>query len=138
MKSLSTLFFLFAACTACASPEYVDANRTVAANSECSLKFNSLNLCGQMEWSQTPKNQTYTTFTLTLNDASLTAADLKVYLWMPSMGHGSAPVQIVDLGNGVFDIQQVYFVMPGSWEIRFEITKNGITDSYFHTLMIAR
>jgi hypothetical protein len=54
-----------------------------------------------------------------------------IKLWMPSMGHGSSPVKISQaLGtagaplDGVFNVTNVFFVMPGEWEIRV-IVKDG-------------
>lgn len=55
--------------------------------------------------------------------------NIEVVLWMPSMGHGSAPTQVeraVDTnGNllaGVFNVRNVYFVMGGEWEVRVTLT----------------
>lgn len=52
-----------------------------------------------------------------------------VVLWMPSMGHGSAPTQVersLDAdGNvlpGVFNVRNVYFIMGGEWEVRVTLT----------------
>lgn len=141
MKFLLAFFALTSlATTACANPEYIQANQNVKAeqNNDCLVPFTKLGVCGTFQWQNLPKNQTYTTFSLAFNNANIKSEHLKVYLWMPSMGHGSAPVSIIDLGNGQFNIEQVYFVMPGAWEIRFEISLDGITDSYYHPLMIAR
>lgn len=51
-----------------------------------------------------------------------------VILWMPSMGHGSAPTSIARIndanGNtltGTFAVSNMYFIMPGDWEVRFAI-----------------
>ena len=53
--------------------------------------------------------------------------DVSLRLWMPDMGHGSAPVTIVHgAGVGTFDISKAYFVMDGNWEIHVEL-KNGAT-----------
>ena len=48
----------------------------------------------------------------------------KVALWMPDMGHGSAPTQIARvLGSdgaplpGVFDVTNLYFTMGGHWDV---------------------
>lgn len=49
---------------------------------------------------------------------------LHVFLWMPSMGHGSTPVSIKTLSGGEFEISKVNFMMRGKWEIRFQL-KNG-------------
>lgn len=54
---------------------------------------------------------------------------IEVVLWMPDMGHGSAPTQVeraVDAnGNilpGVFNVRNVYFIMGGKWEVRVTLT----------------
>jgi len=50
--------------------------------------------------------------------------DLHVYLWMPDMGHGSAPVKIKKIALGEYEISDAYFVMGGTWEIYFQLLKN--------------
>jgi YtkA-like len=50
--------------------------------------------------------------------------NLHVFLWMPSMGHGSAPVKIKKLGDGEYEVSEVQFIMGGKWEIKFQL-KNG-------------
>ncbi len=47
--------------------------------------------------------------------------DVSVLLWMPSMGHGSAPVKLDKLGPAQFRVTNVYFIMPGDWEIRLSL-----------------
>lgn len=55
--------------------------------------------------------------------------NIEVVLWMPSMGHSSAPTQIeraIDSnGNlipGTFNVHNVYFIMGGEWEVRVTLT----------------
>jgi hypothetical protein len=50
--------------------------------------------------------------------------DLHIYLWMPDMGHGSAPVKIKKLGSGEYEVTNVYFIMGGGWEVFFQLLKN--------------
>lgn len=57
-------------------------------------------------------------------------ASFGVRLWMPSMGHGSAPTQlqrVLDgegrLLTGVYQATNVYFPMPGEWNV--ELILNG-------------
>lgn len=54
---------------------------------------------------------------------------IEVVLWMPSMGHGSAPTRIEraldskgQLLTGVFNVRNVYFVMGGDWEVQVTLT----------------
>lgn len=46
------------------------------------------------------------------------------YIWMKSMGHGSSPIVIKDLGNGVYELSEIYFTMPGDWQLHLTL-KNG-------------
>lgn len=47
------------------------------------------------------------------------ADQIKVVLWMPKMGHGSAPTVITaDQVAGVYHVSRMYFVMRGDWEVR--------------------
>jgi hypothetical protein len=70
---------------------------------------------------------------------------IEVVLWMPSMGHGSAPTQVerqLDAqGNvvpGVFRVRNVYFSMGGLWEIRVGLTDvNGVLETKSFTLNLA-
>lgn len=50
--------------------------------------------------------------------------DLHVYLWMPSMGHGSSPVKISKVSQGEYEVSDAYFIMGGKWEIYFQLLKN--------------
>lgn len=49
-----------------------------------------------------------------------------VYLWMPDMGHGSAPVKIRKIATGEYEVSNAYFIMGGAWEIHFELLKNEV------------
>ena len=46
---------------------------------------------------------------------------LHVFLWMPSMGHGSAPVKLNKIGTGEYEVSNVLFIMGGKWEIKFQL-----------------
>jgi hypothetical protein len=54
---------------------------------------------------------------------------IEVVLWMPSMGHGSAPTQVervVDAQGtvipGTFKVKNIYFIMGGDWEVQVTLT----------------
>lgn len=50
--------------------------------------------------------------------------NLHIFLWMPTMGHGSAPVKITKIADGEYDVSNVQFIMGGKWDIRFQL-KDG-------------
>lgn len=63
-------------------------------------------------------------------------ADLEVELWMPDMGHGSAPTavqRVVDdrgqVRAGVFRVSNVYFLMPGLWDVRVSLKGTGAVET---------
>jgi hypothetical protein len=64
-----------------------------------------------------------------LADKSIVPGDIEgevaVVLWMPSMGHGSSPVSVAKIDVGTYRASQVFFTMPGDWEIRIQRLVNG-------------
>lgn len=73
-------------------------------------------------------NLIFKTYRLNLLDQTPIEVDLfatpQVVLWMPSMGHGSTPTQTAWADQGTYRTTNVFFTMPGDWEIRFQV-KNG-------------
>jgi hypothetical protein len=134
-------FFLIAVlsnCITCFSDDRLTKN--------CDLNFQKLATCGKIEWVVRPKAVEMVTekdkseFTIELspkkNQSKQTKLnfELNVRLFMPSMGHGSHPTQVVpeydQLGNrikGKFRVKNVYFTMPGDWEIQVVLKNNGKT-----------
>ena len=76
-----------------------------------------------------PLNSTDTGHFLLIAKKNNVVSDLPigftVFLWMPSMGHGSSPVTVKKLGTGIYDISDVYFIMDGEWQIRIQLKNNG-------------
>jgi hypothetical protein len=50
---------------------------------------------------------------------------LGAYLWMKSMGHGSSPIVITKLANGVYQLSELYFSMTGDWQLHLTLNKNN-------------
>ncbi len=63
-------------------------------------------------------------------DNDVPGARLFIQPWMPEMGHGIdiEPV-IEEKGGGLYEISNLVLTMPGHWEIRVQISKDGITDT---------
>jgi hypothetical protein len=123
---------------ACARPDYIDKiglNGSQSQATECPLQFTQSSLCASLDWVQGPQSPNESEFTLKFwNKDSGTKSGpfvdptqtLSVVLWMPSMGHGSSPVTIEKIEDGVYRVRRVYFIMPGDWEIR-TFLKDGAT-----------
>ena len=50
---------------------------------------------------------------------------LGAYLWMKSMGHGSSPIVVTKLTNGVYQLSELYFSMTGDWQLHLTLNKNN-------------
>jgi hypothetical protein len=44
--------------------------------------------------------------------------DLKLDLWMPDMGHGSAPLKFEEMDVNLYKVTNAYFMMSGEWLVR--------------------
>lgn len=131
----------------CISPllEHVEADESVPPAPvekarDCELDFAKAGFCASWSWDHRPGDDETGSAVLRFwkkgegspfgpyADPEGTVA---VKLWMPAMGHGSSPVTVtpqVDAAGsripGVFTASQIYFSMPGAWEIRVQL-KNG-------------
>lgn len=109
----------------CARPNYQDdTGRTPASDNEFSLR--TLNL--QFYWDHRPTDKKDAgSFTLEFFDPQDRSRfldpqeDLVVFIWMPDMGHGSSPVKVDRLSQGVYRISNVYFLMGGRWDIHIQL-----------------
>lgn len=155
----------------CAKPNYQDTTAFPTENTDsgnpsnpttekpqeknCELYLSKSQICLHVQWLQKPNTQSNASFSLTFTqgktDQPVTldtfeklAQDLKIILWMPSMGHGSVPVVIkknleptgTSLSSSL-TIERVYFIMPGDWEIRFQLKENeNIIDETHISLFI--
>ncbi|RZA07587.1 MAG: hypothetical protein EOP11_07270 [Proteobacteria bacterium] len=84
-----------------------------------------------LSWEQKPTDEEYGSFILKIGRANFadgsplpldTAVGVEVVLWMPAMGHGSNPVALEKIDIGTYRVSEVFFTMPGDWEIRVRRT----------------
>ena len=100
----------------------------------CPLLFPKAALCASISWDKQPGSEDAASFTLRYWNRESGSANgpyvdpastVGVKLWMTAMGHGSSPVNVAhDVDPGVFKATNVYFVMPGEWDIHVQL-KNG-------------
>ncbi len=132
MKKLVVLSVLVAIASACARPDYVSAEelkpKIEKPETECPYSLQKVQLCLTATWEETPDSTKYNSMKVTLIGGNLSAFDeLQSLLWMPSMGHGSAPVRIEKIDSNTYRIYDMYFVMSGDWEVRIFLKKSGQT-----------
>lgn len=63
---------------------------------------------------------------------------LGAYLWMKSMGHGSSPITLTKLTNGIYQISEMYFLMAGEWELHLNLKRDNsvVEDVVYHYNLI--
>lgn len=58
----------------------------------------------------------------------LSPLSFHAYIWMPEphMNHGSAPFRFSNLGNGKYNVSNVYFIMSGYWELHIQMKEKDV------------
>lgn len=141
MNRVYLFFILTLFITACANPDYVTPEDLQEHNQskpseKCSLSFPKVQICADIQWVAPPVSSQ--AGELTVNLSSQYSGSFSALLWMPSMGHGSAPVKIESTGPGQYHITNMYFIMPGDWEVRMFLKNSSgeVIDQLFIPLMV--
>lgn len=119
----------------CAQPKYEKINRgsnnQKATEQKNSIEFFKSDLSAYVVWQESPVENKKLEMSLRFynlkNDQPVVASinhELKVFLWMPDMNHGSAPVSLEKISDHEYKIKNIYFIMPGFWQIHFQILNN--------------
>jgi hypothetical protein len=71
---------------------------------------------------------------LTIRDAgsgaAVEGATVRVVPWMSMHGHGSPKeTRVQEKGNGVYEVDDVYYSMEGSWDLLVSIQKGNLEDA---------
>lgn len=135
----------------CAEPKYVTGPGAgpmgppaQESKASCSTRFSTSGLCVVWYWEKVPTENEpgqliFKTYRLNALDQTPIEVDTvnvaQVVLWMPSMGHGSTPTTTVQVDTGTYRSSNVFFVMPGEWEIKFHVqNESGTIDEAKVTL----
>lgn len=112
------------------------------AQQGCQFDFEKLGFCASMDWIKKATNEVVGSFSFRFWKKAAGSSSgpyetpktggidlhIEVELWMPSMGHPSAPVTVTqqtdndgNLLDGQFLATNVFFIMPEDWEIRIKV-----------------
>lgn len=142
---LITVFFSF---YSCAKRNYVDSISTSLLSAEngeitCTYFYKKENLCLDIKWENEPSDGSFSSLIMTFfkKDAPEVGIDPHftplTYLWMPSMGHGSAPVSMEKIDTGIYRASRIYFSMPGEWLVRYQLLEGKkVIEEYAQTVRI--
>ncbi len=126
----------------CAEPKYETVQQTPSGNTsqsqkvtDCEIRFQASGHCLLWQWENLPTSTQVGSIIFkvvrsnALDDSPI-PVDLNsvptLVLWMPSMGHGSSPTTVEQVDTGSYRAKNVFFIMPGEWEMRFQV-KDGST-----------
>ena len=107
----------------------------------CGMFFKTENLCLEQKWDTLPSRATAGAMTLTFKDLEgrITSPSNTpfVLLWMSSMGHGSKPVTITQVEDGVYSVTNVKFIMAGPWDIHYQLKDgNKVIEEFIQKISI--
>ncbi len=93
------------------------------------VKLESLQLAVKTYWREGPLigDESRSLIVLLNRDNTPVSTDYEVRLklWMPTMGHGSFPVSLNEISPGVFEARDIFFTMPGYWDIHFQLFRDN-------------
>lgn len=137
-----TLAFLVIGFFGCAEPRYETTQPTSSGNTsqiqkvtDCESRFQNSGYCLLWQWEKMPTSTqvgslNFKVVRANALDDSPIPVDLTsvpaLVLWMPSMGHGSSSTTVEKVDTGSYRAKNVFFIMPGEWELRFQV-KDGNT-----------
>lgn len=141
-KKNLTLALLVTGLFGCAKPRYETAQPTSSGNTsqiqkvtDCEIRFQNSSYCLLWQWEKNPTSAQvgsliFKVVRANALDDSPIPVDLTsvpaLALWMPSMGHGSSPTSVEKIDTGSYRAKNVFFIMPGEWELKFQL-KDGNT-----------
>ncbi|MGE3975873.1 MAG: hypothetical protein AB7F59_15215 [Bdellovibrionales bacterium] len=138
MKLTYVFFILCFGIVGCADRKYGNPQDSTSGtfgfhNFDCKLQFSN-KICLSWSWEKKPTmEEAGSLWIRTYRQSEIDgfpelvelSSGLQVKLWMPDMGHGSSPVKTEAMSPGSFHSTNVFFSMPGSWQIRFQIKSEG-------------
>lgn len=135
MKFLNALLLI--CIFSCAKPNYrpvqpitENQKQDLVDGKRCPLFFQTEHLCFEYKWINRPTQDEmgkieFKFYVQEKPEVSVIPNHkVDVVLWMPAMGHGSRPVTVEQNPNSTYTASKVFFIMPGEWEIRFQLKED--------------
>lgn len=104
-------------------------NSTQALGSELNLALTKSQLSFNYYWQTGPHIGNESKLLIIISDKDGRPADpekeFSVMIWMPTMGHGSFPISVSKVQQGIYEAKEIFFTMPGLWDIHFQLLNEG-------------
>ncbi|MFP5520208.1 MAG: hypothetical protein ACLGGX_09910 [Bdellovibrionia bacterium] len=122
MARLTTLLLFMLLFIGCAEPKNAPEDINLQQNQSGAKCLQDT--CLYLFWQQTPEALKLLSAQVVIvnKNLSLTTESIEsIYLWMPSMGHGSSPIKIKSIDPSNLKLDEIYFLMAGDWELRIKL-----------------
>jgi hypothetical protein len=133
LLTLVSVIFFSVVLLGCAEPKYINEEVLAPLSTEtsrCEFEFLSSAICLSYSWQALPQEGQPGELLVRLYQLDKTDGfplliendiNLRIQLFMPDMGHGSAPTKTIKLSNGTYQVSRLFFTMPGYWTVNFQI-----------------
>ena len=71
------------------------------------------------------------------DEAPLSGATVKISPWMPAHGHSSEDTTAAEAESGVYEADDVLFIMAGHWELHVEVAGERSTEHFVVPVRVA-
>ncbi|MBY0518635.1 MAG: FixH family protein [Bacteriovoracaceae bacterium] len=89
------------------------------------LSFTKLGIDLTLRWSSGCPSFDGCSLQIDLSEPLPSGSELFGELWMPSMGHGSSPFTIKQIGPSSWVFSDIYFIMAGDWQLKIKVKNDG-------------
>lgn len=123
---LTLLLFIF---YSCGKPPLLNKQESLKHSTHYqSVRVNDYS--ADLYWNESPKAYSYLSAQLEFrvnNILSSLPLGSEVYLWMPSMGHGGPDIRLEEISQGIYKLDEIYFIMEGDWQIIIKLPTTTTT-----------
>jgi hypothetical protein len=98
----------------------------ITGNILLSENFPIKNINFYFKWKIPPSLEELGVFEIELEKPLTPNFSINAFIWMPEMGHGSSPIEVMKSSDLNYIFSEVAFIMPGLWVLHIEIIENNI------------
>jgi hypothetical protein len=112
-------------------------NSEVSGNVLLSESFPIKNIEFVLNWKTPPSLEELGVFEIELKGPLAPNLSINAFIWMPEMGHGSSPIEVMKSSDLNYIFSEVAFIMPGLWVLHIEILENNkVVDKWQRSIVL--
>ncbi|NOT80011.1 MAG: hypothetical protein HOP07_13535 [Bacteriovoracaceae bacterium] len=109
----------------------------ISGNILLSENFPMKNIEFSLNWKTPPSLEELGVFEIELKEPLAPNLSINAFIWMPEMGHGSSPIEVIKSSDLNYVFSEVAFIMPGLWVLHVEILENNkVVDKWQKSIVL--